>query len=92
MKFTRERIMPISIRSPSIRREWIEMYTKNINRQSNRQSPSIRREWIEISNHSPNVWEFPSPSIRREWIEISSIRNLLRKIGGLPPYGGSGLK
>ena len=70
MKFTRERIMPISIRSPSIRREWIEMYTKNINRQSNRQSPSIRREWIEIS----------------------SIRNLLRKIGGLPPYGGSGLK
>ena len=41
-------------KSPSIRREWIEMpwlYTQD----SEAESPSIRREWIEISISQPKV-------------------------------------
>ena len=36
------------IRSPSMRREWIEMYCPSIVIIQNSMSPSMRREWIEI--------------------------------------------
>ena len=57
-------------KSPSIRREWIEMDGWQ-DLVGDPLSPSIRREWIEIS--SSGVWfgMRMSPSIRREWIEIT---------------------
>ena len=36
--------------SPSMRREWIEMFFAGQNKCFPQLSPSMRREWIEISN------------------------------------------
>ena len=56
-------------RSPSMRREWIEIDSPGW-RVSRYRSPSMRREWIEI--HSPDMTAslYLSPSMRREWIEM----------------------
>ena len=57
-------------RSPSMRREWIEMKSGDYITITVTESPSMRREWIEI--YSTSVIDFTdvSPSMRREWIEI----------------------
>ena len=56
--------------SPSMRREWIEIFLGS-GLFPNLWSPSMRREWIEMTGKSSPVakcmW---SPSMRREWIEI----------------------
>ena len=56
--------------SPSMRREWIEMFkTFNVTHLS--MSPSMRREWIEIASMFVlDCTLDESPSMRREWIEI----------------------
>ena len=40
--------MNLKKKSPSMRREWIEM-ADSIKRAESRESPSMRREWIEMS-------------------------------------------
>ena len=62
--------MTIIPRSPSIRREWIEIFHGYIVR-NDLESPSIRREWIEIVIVLMSSGKLAmSPSIRREWIEM----------------------
>ena len=58
-------------RSPSTRREWIEIRcTVRVCSQQQR-SPSTRREWIEIKTvDDMHTTVTTSPSTRREWIEI----------------------
>ena len=57
-------------KSPSMRREWIEIIIK-ILWSKQPESPSMRREWIEIVRVSISTRSFlRSPSMRREWIEI----------------------
>ena len=60
-------------RSPSMRREWIEM-NHCCKVLVSLLSPSMRREWIEI-RQSMHRWlsGIRSPSMRREWIEISTV-------------------
>ena len=77
--------------SPSIRREWIEMFPLSAVR-SAAQSPSIRREWIEMLRVGTAYRNGTSPSIRREWIEIIKPDASPSSSIGLPPCGGSGLK
>ena len=73
--------MPGLSRSPSMRREWIEIQFRRTNGKTST-SPSMRREWIEISDARDRVRNCNvSPSMRREWIEI--------KIS--PERSGSGL-
>ena len=38
-------------KSPSMRREWIEIPTSIFIFCTSKESPSMRREWIEISGH-----------------------------------------
>ena len=60
----------IDFQSPSMRREWIEMYCTWIVNLT-RQSPSMRREWIEMKVISiVEYFGLRSPSMRREWIEM----------------------
>ena len=63
-------------RSPSTRREWIEIRL-HLSNANNFLSPSTRREWIEIVwlHWASGVGE--SPSTRREWIEILLISIIL---------------
>ena len=56
-------------KSPSTRREWIEMMVQRMGIVETL-SPSTRREWIEMSSTSINTASSASPSTRREWIEI----------------------
>ena len=57
-------------RSPSMRREWIEMDVLMLVKPSIRMSPSMRREWIEIHHIFRDHSVQTSPSMRREWIEM----------------------
>ena len=57
--------------SPSMRREWIEIFANGA-APSGVLSPSMRREWIEILPMKLLFLRIRrSPSMRREWIEIS---------------------
>ena len=47
--------LQILLRSPSMRREWIEIHASTQIIVSARWSPSMRREWIEISKLSANL-------------------------------------
>ena len=59
-------------RSPSTRREWIEMAAVKVSYPGGCQSPSTRREWIEIGRFRLSDATYDgSPSTRREWIEIA---------------------
>ena len=57
------------IRSPSMRREWIEIIDNKTFGMIER-SPSMRREWIEIAIYHTVRHRCRSPSMRREWIEM----------------------
>ena len=57
--------------SPSMRREWIEIFLFCFNELAYK-SPSMRREWIEIDSLVLFRIFHRSPSMRREWIEIFS--------------------
>ena len=59
-------------RSPSMRREWIEISVRTPEYHTAFRSPSMRREWIEMLSLSRYV-RIParSPSMRREWIEMT---------------------
>ena len=60
----------IPARSPSMRREWIEMLSPAVPTLAN-ESPSMRREWIEMTDTGQFLFhQRQSPSMRREWIEI----------------------
>ena len=56
-------------RSPSMRREWLEMVLV-LSTAFFTASPSMRREWIEIQRSLKAPKTIASPSMRREWIEI----------------------
>ena len=52
----------ITAKSPSMRREWIEMKCCIINIEKITKSPSMRREWIEMQwnlNTNKDVWRLP---------------------------------
>ena len=55
--------------SPSMRREWIEIFWTYTTISPNA-SPSMRREWIEILPSHLSRSAAVSPSMRREWIEM----------------------
>ena len=58
-------------KSPSMRREWIEIVHFAAVPAFPHMSPSMRREWIEILAVSRLDRRLrASPSMRREWIEI----------------------
>ena len=78
-------------RSPSMRREWIEIISHK-HMICIQLSPSMRREWIEIHIIKILVKENPSPSMRREWIEMLIVNANGAIANRLPPCGGSGLK
>ena len=59
-----------SCRSPSMRREWIEMIANHLQITIFQQSPSMRREWIEMNDFKSYSIDELSPSMRREWIEM----------------------
>ena len=57
--------------SPSMRREWIEMFPA-VSGAHSVASPSMRREWIEMLCQTPcPCASCASPSMRREWIEMT---------------------
>ena len=61
--------------SPSMRREWIEIFHGYAVR-NDLESPSMRREWIEIGKDNVGILhKVRSPSMRREWIEIPVFTN-----------------
>ena len=92
MLFRQKKTMK-SYKSPSMRREWIEIRLEIDIAGVPHTSPSMRREWIEIIiTHSLFRLGTPSPSMRREWIEITGIAAINTKRKCLPPCGGSGLK
>ena len=49
MKYKRLSVFHRIQRSPSMRREWIEMISWQFQSAGISQSPSMRREWIEIT-------------------------------------------
>ena len=61
-------------KSPSMRREWIEMKEPLSENELLTLSPSMRREWIEIIVSIGDTAPVSSPSMRREWIEIPTHR------------------
>ena len=62
------------ILSPSMRREWIEIFHLVYTGHFFNTSPSMRREWIEMpSSIIVLYFTMPSPSMRREWIEIQCL-------------------
>ena len=77
--------------SPSVWREWIEIFPFPDN-ETVSESPSVWREWIEIPPKRESSPSQMSPSVWREWIEISSGEELKGSVFCLPPCGGSGLK
>ena len=72
MKYPYGRLHEHEYVSPSIRREWIEIYYITDGKIING-SPSIRREWIEMRCWRMKRTRQTSPSIRREWIEMVEI-------------------
>ena len=58
------------LKSPSMRREWIEISLDPPSIPHIGVSPSMRREWIEISETLLCATSGGSPSMRREWIEM----------------------
>ena len=44
----------IAVESPSMRREWIEIFTEFFPKRRKCLSPSMRREWIEITYEIDN--------------------------------------
>ena len=71
MKYDRNPDFGKSEKSPSTRREWIEIGGANT-AQAVYWSPSTRREWIEIGAVAYMRRRILSPSTRREWIEMHS--------------------
>ena len=65
-------------KSPSTRREWIEM-SRGAFKMYSLMSPSTRREWIEMLTLSARPSSGMSPSTRREWIEILLMYKFLTK-------------
>ena len=64
--------------SPSMRREWIEIFLGS-GLFPNLWSPSMRREWIEMSPYGVETVSLePSPSMRREWIEMQLVYSCRR--------------
>ena len=72
MKYIRKAVEDMEKRSPSARREWIEIASACSCSSASRESPSARREWIEIVIPRDRRFRVESPSARREWIEIWS--------------------
>ena len=75
----------ITIKSPSPRREWIEIFNTHIGNECRLMSPSPRREWIEIFGYNEGRVLDRSPSPRREWIEISTAHSVLLRVHGMSP-------
>ena len=91
MKFDVDNIWQCVSGSPSMRREWIEIFLPRVAGLVS-VSPSMRREWIEMKLPSIIQMSSTSPSMRREWIEIELFASSDAAKRGLPPCGGSGLK
>ena len=82
----------ISITSPSIRREWIEMCLINSTLTGKSGLPPYGGSGLKsLVVEDIRVFR-KSPSIRREWIEIKAKSSTSSTGTRLPPYGGSGLK
>ena len=83
--------MNLKKKSPSMRREWIEM-ADSIKPPESRESPSMRREWIErslISIKDGRVYGLPpcgGSGLKLPGYALPVVPM------GLPPCGGSGLK
>ena len=56
-------------RSPSIRREWIEIEIRTVEKNGEPWSPSIRREWIEIFFHAPKAYKGLNVSLHTEGVD-----------------------
>ena len=69
------------IGSPSLGREWIEIYISTVEFVKINWSPSLGREWIEMITVTDTSITFESPSLGREWIEIVRKRNLWEVVG-----------
>ena len=76
-------------RSPSMRREWIEILSCVASWIKKSGSPSMRREWIEMfCTGFVEVADKASPSMRREWIEIkAAIQFLIAPVVSLHAEG-----
>ena len=69
LKFDVDNIWQCVSGSPSMRREWIEIFLPRVAGLVI-VSPSMRREWIEMKLPSIIQMSSTSPSMRREWIEM----------------------
>ena len=92
LKFAEWLFQNVIIKSPSIRREWIEIMFRRPELLKLKMSPSIRREWIEIVRKIIfRRCQICLPPYGGSGLKYGNLYNRVRKLS-LPPYGGSGLK
>ena len=78
--------------SPSMRREWIEIFAANFGYSKSECLPPCGGSGLKFSGRKTFDGSKASPSMRREWIEMSGYVMPRLPVAGLPPCGGSGLK
>ena len=92
LKWSHCRICLQLSRSPSMRREWIEMACKTYDLHRSVRSPSMRREWIEI-RETLFFEKLLAVSLHAEGVDWNiNYWYIICKHNCLPPCGGSGLK
>ena len=84
--------MEMFLLSPSMRREWIEMYSLHGYSRDRSGLPPCGGSGLKYLHGGPFRSVCRSPSMRREWIEIVITGLCLVVVPCLPPCGGSGLK
>ena len=84
--------MKINAKSPSTRREWIEILSPSKNSEYLQCLPPHGGSGLKCRALPAKLSGHMSPSTRREWIEICHEMLESMWVIRLPPHGGSGLK
>ena len=82
----------VALESPSMRREWIEIFIVGIGNRLSIRLPPCGGSGLKYRKCRIYDTADTSPSMRREWIEIAAASQVWNSSRGLPPCGGSGLK
>ena len=68
MKYCHRPVHIAGVKSPSMRREWIEILMSLLERRIIYPSPSMRREWIEMISHIKPL-HLPVVSLHAEGVD-----------------------
>ena len=85
-------LLVCTLSSPSMRREWIEIFLFTENSPFVASLPPCGGSGLKYDGRNSETSKSLSPSMRREWIEMSTSCFFSASYIRLPPCGGSGLK